>query len=99
MRRSTMMRLAMGSPWPHQKCGDDREREIDRGQRPQTAPIVKYLPQRGAQLIDANDAVDGEVRWEDVTQGLHRFWYRLARPRETGQEELRQAGAEEDQGR
>ena len=66
---------------------------------PQPAPVARHLPQARAQLVDADDAVDREIRREDVADGLHRLGDRFARPGEAGQEELRQAGAEEDERR
>src|SRR5262245_13629385 len=73
--------------------------EIDGGQNPEAAPIARDLPQAGAKLIDADDAIDGEVRRKDVADGLDGVGDRLARPGETGEEKLRQAGAEENQRR
>ena len=79
--------------------GHHREREIDDRQAPEPAPIARHLPEGGAQLIDADDAVDREIRREDIARGEHRLGDRFARPGETRQEELRQAGAEEDERR
>ncbi len=92
-------RLAMRLPPFDQECRQHCEREIDDGQAPQPAPVVCHLPQARAQLIDAHEAVDREIRWEDVTGSLHRFGDGFARPGESSQEQLRQAGAEKDQRR
>src|SRR5262245_51529047 len=91
--------LTMHLPPLDQKCRHHRECEIDDREAPQSAPIADELPQGGAQLIDANEAVDREIRREDAADGLHPFGNHLARPRKPGQEELRQAGADEDQRR
>src|SRR5262245_47788865 len=65
--------LAMHLPPPDQKCRHHREREIDDREAPQSAPIAQELPQPGAELIDANDAVDREIRREDAAYGLRPF--------------------------
>src|SRR5262249_44715850 len=98
---ATMMTglLAMRPPPLDQEDGHHRQREIDDRQNPETAPVARHLPQAGAELIDAHEAVDREIRREDIADGLHPLGDRFARPGEAGQEELRQAGADEDQRR
>src|SRR5262249_13260292 len=103
IRASTMMprtvRLAMRTPPLDDNRGNHREREIDDGQAPQAAPVARDFPQARAQLIDANDAVDGEIRREYVTRDQHRMGNCFARPRKARQEKLRKARAEDDEGR
>src|SRR5262245_16823268 len=92
-RPSTMMtadlRLAMRLPPLAHKRRQHREREISGGEEPQAPPVVHHLPQAGAELIDAHDAIDREIRGEDGADGEQRLGDYLARPRETGQEKLR----------
>src|SRR6516225_3828550 len=47
------LRLAMYPPPSDDKRGHHREREIENSQDPETAPVVRHLPQAGAHLIDA----------------------------------------------
>src|SRR5215475_6576775 len=91
--------LAMGLPPLDEERGNHREHEVDDGKRPQSAPVVRHLPQACAQLIDPNKAVDREIRWEYVAKGEHGLWDCFARPGKARQEELRKAGAEEDERR
>ena len=93
------LRLAMGLPPLDEKRGNHRERKVDDGKSPQSAPVVRHLPQAGAQLIDPNHPVDGEIRREYVAAGKHGFWDCFARPGKARQKELRKAGAEEDERR
>jgi len=60
---------------------------------------MRNLGETRAELVDAHEAVDREIRGEDGSGGLHRLGYPLARPGEAGQEQLRQAGAEKDERR
>src|SRR5262249_30132995 len=92
-------RLAMHPPPLDKKRGHHRERAIADRLPPQPTPIVPHLPQARPQLVHANDAVDREVGREDVARREHRFGDRFARPGEAGEEELRHAGAEEDEHR
>src|SRR5262245_39933264 len=92
-------RLAMGGSPLDQGHGHHCKREISDRKDPQSRPVTPDLPQARAQLVDTNEAVDREIRREDGPGGLNRFGDRLARPGEAGQEELRQAGAEENERR
>src|SRR5882757_10528628 len=94
-----IQRLAMGLPPLDQRRRHHGKREIDECQDPQPAPVAHHLPQARTQLADAHHAVDREIRGKDVPDLLHRLGYSLERPGEPRQEELRQAGAEEDQRR
>ena len=47
------------------------------------------LSQARAELVDADETVDREIRREYVSRGKHRLGDRLARPGKTGQEQLR----------
>src|SRR5712671_336291 len=91
--------LAMRPPPLHKERGHHREREIDDRQNPQAPPVARHLPQACAQLVDAHESVDREIRRKDIAEGPHRLGDRFARPGEAGQEQLRQAGGEEDQRR
>src|SRR5262249_53785747 len=91
------LRLGMRAPPLDEKRGNDRKHEVDRGQRPKATPIARHLPQARAQLIDAHQAVNGEIRREYVTRGKRGLGDRFARPGKTSQEELRKAGGEEDE--
>src|ERR1700761_4725434 len=91
--------LAMRRPPLHHERGHHGDQKIDDDEAPEPAPVAKHLPQACAQLIDANEAVDGEIRGENIANPLDPFRDLLARPSETRQEKLRQAGAEEDQRR
>src|SRR3984893_17754584 len=96
----TAARLAMRSPpLHHERRGHHREREIDDGQAPQAAPVVHYLAKACAQLADADDAVDREIRREYVTRGRHRRWDCFAWPGKARHEKLRKARAEKDERR
>src|SRR5882672_1098146 len=65
-------RLSMGmSPLDHSRR-DHGEREICERKHPKPPPITRHLPQGRAQLVDADDAVDREIRWEDGPEGLYR---------------------------
>src|SRR3984885_5231419 len=81
------------------ECRDYGEREIGQGQAPQTEPIVPDFPDVGAQLVDANQAINREIRGENPTQRDGRVGDGLARPCEAGGEKLGQAGCEKKQGR
>src|SRR5215470_11627029 len=78
---------------------NDGEREVDDGQEPQSAPILRYFGKAGTQLIDADNAVDREIDREDMAGDEHCMGDRFGRPGEPCEEELRQAGGEEDEGR
>src|SRR5262249_28818058 len=93
------LRLSMALPPLDEKRGHHREREVNDGEGPQSAPVVRHLPQACAQLIDPNHPVDGEIRREYVAAGKHGFWDCFARPGKARQKELRKAGAEEDERR
>src|SRR5262249_8297147 len=95
----TAARLAMRSPPLHERRGNHREREIDDGQAPQAAPAVTPPPKPCAQLADADQAVDREIRREYVTRSGHRRWDCFARPGKARHEKLRKAGAEKDKRR
>src|SRR5262245_49032199 len=90
-------RLAIYAPPLHESCRRHRKDEIDNGEEPEAAPVVHYVPQACAELVDAVDSVDRQIGGKDHSGGAHRLGDRFARPRETGREELRQAGAEEDE--
>src|SRR5215475_1756062 len=92
-------RLGMHAPPPDEKRGNHREREVDHGKCPEAAPIARHFPQAGAQLIDAHEAVDGEVRRKYGACGPHGPGDCLARPGKAGQEKLRKARTEEDERR
>src|SRR5262249_4766281 len=91
------LRLGMRAPPLDEKRGNHRKHEVDSGKGPEAAPVMRHLPQAGAQLIDADEAVDGEVRGEYGARGKHGFGDRFARPGKAGQEELWKARAEEDE--
>src|SRR5262249_9026287 len=91
--------LAMRPPPLHDGGRHHRQREIGDGQPPQGAPIVRHLRKARAQLIEADDAVDGGIRREYVTRGKHRPGDCFARPGKTGKKELRQTGGKEDEHR
>src|SRR5262249_50991876 len=103
MRASTIMpgtaRLAMRSPPLDERCGNHGEREIDDGQAPQAAPVVHHLTKACAQLADADDAVDGEIRRKYVTRDKRRLRHCFARPGKARHEKLRKARAEKDERR
>ena len=69
--------LAVYPPPSDDKRGYHREHEIEDGQAPEAAPVVRHLPQAGAQLVDADDAVDREIRREYVTVGKIRIGEQL----------------------
>src|SRR5262245_17190652 len=92
-------RLANVPPPPNHGHRRRREREVDGGKDAEPGPIARHLPQRRAELVDADDSVDREIGGEDSPRDLDHLRDGLARPGETGREELRQAGSEEDEGR
>src|SRR5262249_30546636 len=94
MSAMTIRRLAMRHPPLDEARGQHRERKIRDGEPPQAAPVVRDLGEAGAQLVHANDAVDGKIRREDTARGQRCRWDGFARPGEAGEEELRQAGGE-----
>src|SRR6516165_10128443 len=63
------LRLAMYTPPSDDKRGPHGEREIEDGQAPEATPVVRHLPQAGAQLVDTDDAIDCEIRREYVAVG------------------------------
>src|SRR5919201_2341283 len=65
-------RLTMRAPPLDQRCGHHRKREIDDGESPQTAPVVRHLPEGCAELVDADESIDREIRWKYVTRLQHR---------------------------
>src|SRR4029453_11135115 len=75
------------------------QREIDNRQEPESVPIPRHFGEGRTQLVDADDAVDREVHREELTGDKRRLRDRFARPGEPGEEELRQAGGEEDERR
>src|SRR6516162_4272265 len=85
------LRLAMYPPPSDDKRGYHREREIEGGQAPEAAPVVGHLLQAGAQLVDADDAVDREIRREYVAVGQNGIGDRFTRPGKAGHEKLRKA--------
>src|SRR5262249_8043648 len=91
--------LAMGVPPLDQSRRDHGERKIDEHKDPQSLPVARNLPEARTQLVDAHDSVDREIGGEDGPDGLRWVGDSFARPSEAGQEELRQAGAEEDERR
>src|SRR5215468_881980 len=93
------VRLSMRLPPLHQKRRQHREREVDDGKRPQAAPVARHFPQACAQLIDADDAIDCEIRGEYVADSEDGLWNRFPRPGKSGQEQLRKARAEKDKRR
>src|SRR5262245_44718743 len=97
MRRR--LRLAIRMPPVDQMRRKHREQEIYDCQEPKAGPSVRHLPQARTELVDAHDAVDREIGGKDLARGEHRPGDRLARPGESGREELRQAGRDEDQKR
>src|SRR5262249_19916180 len=50
--------LAMRLPPLDENRGHPRERKKNRRQTPQPPPVARHLPQTGAQLVDAHEAVD-----------------------------------------
>src|SRR5262245_32707571 len=93
------LRLAMQLPPLDEERRKHREREVNHGKSPEAAPIARHLPQAGAQLIDAHDAVDREIRGKYGACGPHRPGDRFARPGKACHEKLRKARAEEDERR
>src|SRR5262252_3659101 len=91
--------LAMRPPPHDDACRDHRQHKIDDGHEPQPSPLMCHLPGSRAELIDADEAGDGEVGREHIAYGADRIADCLAWPGEPGQEELRQAGGEEDEHR
>src|SRR5580700_4292607 len=69
LRRSLW--LAMRVPPLGDRGRYHREGEVDPGEEPQPSPRMHYLPQARAELADPDEAVDGEVRREDVAHGLN----------------------------
>src|ERR1043166_1348870 len=57
---------AMGAPPLDQSDGHHGKREVGKREDPQPQPITRHLPQARAQLVDPHDAVDREIRGEDV---------------------------------
>src|SRR5262245_21421921 len=102
-RPSAMIRgcpwLAIRLPPFGQARRKDCEREVADGEEPETLPGVCHVPEIGAQLANPDDRIDREIGREDVAGGEHRPGDRFARPGESGQEELRQTGSEEDEHR
>ena len=74
-----MPRLAMRLFSLDEEYGHHRKREIDDRLNPKRPPVSHHLPQSCAELIDANDAVDGEIRRKDIADDLRglgdRFGY------------------------
>src|SRR5262249_61655872 len=68
----TRPRLAM-HPLPiDEKRGYHRERQIAHRLASHPAPLLRHLPQAGTQLVHADDAVDRELRRDDVPRHHHR---------------------------
>src|SRR3954466_10424934 len=78
------------------KRRDYRERKIAQRQTPQSEPIMADLPDAGAKLVDAYEAVDRGVGGENSTERKGRVGNRFTRPSEAGHEKLRQAGCQEE---
>src|SRR5258708_7258363 len=67
--RTPTGRLAMGPPPLHEVRGHCRQREVDDRQDPETPPVPRHLPRACAQLADAHESVDGEIRRKDIADG------------------------------
>src|SRR5262245_34922035 len=93
------LRLAMQASPPDHGRGNHREHEVDDGQDPEALPVVRDFPQARAQLVDAHDAIDGEIRREDIDGGKEGIGDCIERPGKTRQKQLRKRRAEEDEGR
>src|ERR671937_355773 len=61
-------RLSMRAPSLDQCRGHHRKGEIDDGESPQAAPVARHLPGGCAKLVDADYAIDREIRWKYVTR-------------------------------
>src|SRR5215475_13650618 len=81
------------------KGRDHGEREISERQTPQPEPVMRNLPYAGAELVDAHETIDRGVGGKKPTECKGRVGNCLARPREAGHEELRQAGRQKQDGR
>src|SRR5258708_28801631 len=97
--RTRVRWLGMGAPPLDQSCRHHRKCEINKRKDPQPAPVTRHLPEARAQLVDAHDAVDREIRGKDRPEVLHRLGYSLPRPRKAGPEEPRPTGAQKDKRR
>src|SRR5262245_7778067 len=95
------IRLGLGMDLPpfHGISRDDRQREIDQSEAPESDPVAGDLPDVSAQLVGADQYIDGEIRREHAPQRSGCGRERFARPGESGRKELRQAGREQDDGR
>src|SRR5262249_46382713 len=79
------LRLGMRAPPLDEKRGNHRKHEVDSGKGPEAAPVMRHLPQAGAQLIDADEAVDGEVRarlrhWRAISANCNLVSWSVASP-------------------
>ena len=59
---------------------------------------MRDLPDAGAELVDAHEAVDGGVGGENPAERKGHVRNRFAWPREAGHEELRQARRQQQDG-
>src|SRR5258707_5224866 len=80
------------------KRRDHGEREIGERQTPQSEPIMRDLPDAGAELVDAYEAVNRGVGGEKPAERNGGVRDCLARPGEAGGEEMGQAGCKEEGG-
>src|SRR4051794_3296523 len=67
---TSIRRLAMNEPPLDQSRRHHGKGEIDDRQAQQPAPVARHLPEARAELIDADEAVDREIRREDGPGGL-----------------------------
>src|ERR1700757_273286 len=97
MAARVALRMSLSSQ--NRKGRDHGKNEIAYGQTPQAEPIMRDFPDVGAELVDSHQAVDRGVGGKQPAECQRDVWDRLARPGETGHEELRQAGRQEKDGR
>src|SRR6266851_6586529 len=81
------------------KRRDHGERKVDERETPQPEPVMRDLPDAGAELIDAHETINRGVGGENPTERKGRVGNCFARPCEAGHEELRQAGRKQENGR
>src|SRR5262249_29226643 len=72
--------LAMRLPPLDDERGHHCEPEIDGRHDRETTPVARHVPQAGAELVDARDPVDGEIRRKDMAEGPHPLAGDRARP-------------------
>src|SRR5258708_35413027 len=90
--------LCMSPSSLHGKRRDHGEREIGQRQTPQSEPIMRDLPDAGAQLVDTHEAIYRDVGGENPTQRDGRVGDCFARPCEAGGGKMRQAGCKKEEG-